>query len=117
MTKLEFAKMMNVTLEQVDAQYAANAEGFREMYNKAKQTGKKVGGYTANQLHKQWKYYTFLANTDFKIGDRVSYTLVDQPLFTGTITDIDPDPKNKPYIILSDTGSVQFATSDYLKKI
>ena len=44
------AAMHGVTVEAIKAQYAANAQGMERMYNKAVSTGKKVGGFTADQL-------------------------------------------------------------------
>lgn len=44
------AKMYGVSVEAIKAQYLANAQGMERMYNKAIDTGKKVGGFTAEQL-------------------------------------------------------------------
>lgn len=55
MTKTKFtpeqaAKMFGVSIERIKEQYLANAQGLEKMYNKAIATGKKVNGYTAEQL-------------------------------------------------------------------
>lgn len=44
------ALFANVTAEQMRAQYAKNAAGLAQMKAKAELTGKKVNGYTAEQL-------------------------------------------------------------------
>lgn len=44
------AKIFNVPVERIKEQYLANANGLQKMYEKAIKTGKKVNGYTADQL-------------------------------------------------------------------
>lgn len=39
------------TEDQIKAQIKVNAEGLRKMENRAKLTGKKVGGFTSEELH------------------------------------------------------------------
>ena len=55
------AKMYNITVEALKIQYKANAEGLERMYNKAVSTGKKVNGYTADQLKIKVEQYKTLA--------------------------------------------------------
>ena len=55
------AKMYGVSIEAIKAQYAANAQGLEKMYNKAVETGKKVNGYTADQLKEKVEEYKKLA--------------------------------------------------------
>lgn len=43
--------------EVIKMQYLANAKGLEQMYKKAVETGKKVNGYTADQLEKLYKQY------------------------------------------------------------
>lgn len=45
------------TEEQIRKQVKANAEGLRKMEAKAVKTGKKVGGYTADQLNQMASRY------------------------------------------------------------
>lgn len=42
--------MKNISIEKLKAHLAENAKGLREMYNKSIATGKKVNGYTSDQL-------------------------------------------------------------------
>jgi hypothetical protein len=58
-----------------------------------------------------------MSNFKFKPGTKVSYTLINSPLFTGTIIEIDPNPKNKPYIILGTDGKIYYAHAKFLKAI
>jgi hypothetical protein len=55
------AKAFNVSVEAIKAQYAANAESMERMYNKAIETGKKVNGYTAEQLKAKVEEFKALA--------------------------------------------------------
>lgn len=55
------AKMYGVSVEAIKAQYAANAQGMERMYNKAVETGKKVGGFTADQLKAKVEEFKTLA--------------------------------------------------------
>lgn len=55
------AKMYGVTIEVIKAQYLANAKGMERMYNKAVETGKKVGGFTADQLKERIEQFKKLA--------------------------------------------------------
>jgi hypothetical protein len=50
MTAEHIAKFFGCTIEQAKAQFAANALQLAAMQKKAIFTGKKVNGYTANQL-------------------------------------------------------------------
>lgn len=43
--------------ETLKKQYLENAKGLEQMYLKAKKSGKKVNGYTADQLEKMYKAY------------------------------------------------------------
>jgi hypothetical protein len=45
------AKRFGTTIERVRAQYLANAAQMRAMAEKAERTGRKVNGYTAEQLN------------------------------------------------------------------
>lgn len=47
--------------EQIKRQVKANAEGLRKMEARALQTGKKVGGFTADQLSEMAVHYEKLA--------------------------------------------------------
>lgn len=49
-TPEEIAKAFGCTVEQVGAQFAKNYEGLRQMYEKACASGKRVNGYTSEQL-------------------------------------------------------------------
>lgn len=49
-TAQQAAKMFGVSIERIKEQYLANAQGLEKMYNKAIATGKKVNGYTTEQL-------------------------------------------------------------------
>jgi polyhydroxyalkanoate synthesis regulator phasin len=49
-SKQLFAKAIGVSVEQLEAQYRANIASLTEDSNKARSTGKKVRGYTADQL-------------------------------------------------------------------
>lgn len=49
-TAAEIAAKFGCTVEQVDAQRAKNKATLVEMYEKALRTGRKVNGYTADQL-------------------------------------------------------------------
>jgi hypothetical protein len=51
------AKFFGVSVERIKAQYLENAKGLEEMYVKAVTTGKKVNGYTADQLYELKKEY------------------------------------------------------------
>jgi hypothetical protein len=51
-TPEEAAKMFGVSIERIKEQYLANAQGLEKMHQKAVLTGKKVNGYTAEQLEK-----------------------------------------------------------------
>lgn len=57
----ETADFYGVTVEAIKAQYLANAQGLERMYNKAVSTGKKVGGYTAEQLKEKVDQFKKLA--------------------------------------------------------
>lgn len=49
------------TQEQLKAQYKANADGLKKMLDKAKLTGKKVNGYTQDQLQEHYEKYLELS--------------------------------------------------------
>jgi len=48
----QFAAMLGVTEQQCNAQLAKNKKQIKVMHEKAVKTGKKVNGYTAEQLEK-----------------------------------------------------------------
>lgn len=56
-TPEQVAKMFGVSVERIKEQYLANAQGLEKMYNKAITTGKKVNGYTAEQLKSMTAQY------------------------------------------------------------
>jgi hypothetical protein len=60
-TKSAVCRMFNIPVERLNQQYAANAATFKTMYDKAVKTGKKVNGYTADQLKKLYDQYTQLS--------------------------------------------------------
>ncbi len=47
----------------IKGHYLANANGLKRMLDKAVVTGKKVNGYTAEQLTERVKFYNDLANS------------------------------------------------------
>lgn len=49
-TVKEAAELFGVSEERIKQQYAENAKGLQNMLHKAVSTGKKVNGYTAEQL-------------------------------------------------------------------
>ena len=51
----------------------------------------------------------------FKIGQRVDYILIDTIHFSGTIIEIDKNPKHKPYVILTDKGDTRYANEEFVK--
>lgn len=51
-TPTQAANLFNVPLDRIKEQYKANAEILAGMHKKAIATGKKVNGYTADQLSK-----------------------------------------------------------------
>jgi len=51
------AQHYNITVQRAKEMYAANAKALREMYGKAVCTGKKVNGYTADDLLTSWEQY------------------------------------------------------------
>jgi len=55
------AAMYGITVERLKQQYADNAKGMERMYNKAVTTGKKVGGFTAEQLKEKIEQFKALA--------------------------------------------------------
>lgn len=55
------AKMYGITVERLKQQYADNAKGMERMYNKAVETGKKVGGFTADQLKEKIEQFKNMA--------------------------------------------------------
>lgn len=64
MTPAEKCKLLGCSMEQLSNQYAGNAEALEGMYKKAIKTGKKVNGYTAEQLDQMTaKYYQLATDT------------------------------------------------------
>jgi len=61
-TTEEAAKFFNCSVEAIKKQYASNAETFKIMLEKAENTGKKVNGYTAQQLKESYEKYKKLSN-------------------------------------------------------
>jgi hypothetical protein len=62
MTKTTFtpeqaAKIFGVSIERIKKQYLANAQVFGKKHKRAVLTGKKVNGYTAEQLEKLTSEY------------------------------------------------------------
>lgn len=55
------AAMYGITVERLKEQYRFNAEGMQRMYDKALETGKKVGGFTAGQLKAKVEEFKKLA--------------------------------------------------------
>lgn len=51
------ARTFGCTVEQAKAGLARNAEGFREMAEKAEKSGKKYRGYTATELRESERLY------------------------------------------------------------
>lgn len=60
-TPEQVAQMFKVPVANVKVQYAANAETLKKMYDKAVATGKKVSGYTADQLLNHHQQYLNLS--------------------------------------------------------
>lgn len=60
-SKEEICKMFGCSMENLNKQYASNAETFRKMKLKAIATGKKVGGYTAERLQEAEDRYNQLS--------------------------------------------------------
>lgn len=50
MNEKQIAKLTGCTVEQVRAQHARNADALAGMLAKAESTGRKVNGYTADEL-------------------------------------------------------------------
>ncbi len=61
LTPEQTAKMFGVSVSQIKKQYAVNLAGLKRMLDKAKLTGKKVNGYTEEQLVKMVEKYSKLA--------------------------------------------------------
>lgn len=55
------AKMFGVSVSQIKKQYAENLKGLKRMLEKAQKTGKKVNGYTEDQLISMVEKYSKLA--------------------------------------------------------
>lgn len=62
MTKDQICKLFGCSIEQINNQFKANAEGLKRMEHKAISTGKKVNNFTAEQLTQYRKKYELLAN-------------------------------------------------------
>lgn len=60
--KREVCRNLGCSMEQLTRQYAANLVGIKQMLEKAKATGKKVNGYTAEQLEESVDLYTKLSS-------------------------------------------------------
>ncbi len=60
--KDQICKMFGCTREQLNAQYAKNADGLNSMREKAAKTGKKVNGYTEKQLAEHADRYKSLSH-------------------------------------------------------
>jgi hypothetical protein len=60
--KEQICKLFGCTMDQLNAQYAANATVLDKMHNKAKKTSKKVNGYTEAQLKHHVDKYKRMAN-------------------------------------------------------
>lgn len=60
-TKKEIADFFGVSKERISEQYEKNAQGLEAMHKKALATGKKVNGYTAEQLEQMTLKYWALA--------------------------------------------------------
>lgn len=64
MTPQEICKLFGCSMNQLNSQYAKNAEGLEGMYKKAAKTKKKVNGYNAEQLEAMTtKYYQLATDT------------------------------------------------------
>jgi methyl coenzyme M reductase beta subunit len=61
LTPEQTAKMFGVPVFQIKKQYAVNLAGLKRMLHKARLTGKKVNGYTEDDLVKMVEQYSKLA--------------------------------------------------------
>ncbi len=61
MTKEEKCQLFGISMERLNEQYAANAAQLYKMYRKAFESGKKVNGYTADQLCESWQKFLALS--------------------------------------------------------
>lgn len=61
LSKPEIASMFNVPQERINEQYKANATQMRKMAEKARKTGKKVNGATADELEEKAKWFEAIA--------------------------------------------------------
>lgn len=61
MEKSEICKLFGCSLEQLNSQYADNAKVLKGMQAKAVKSGKKVNGYTADQLKEAANTYDNLS--------------------------------------------------------
>lgn len=59
--KPEICRQYGITMERLNEQYAANANDLKKMMDKALSTGKKVNGYTADQLKERYETYLDLS--------------------------------------------------------
>jgi len=62
MTRHQQAILYNCTPEQIKKQYRANLEGLQRMLKRAEDTGKRVNGYTEDELSRLVEKYTRLVN-------------------------------------------------------
>lgn len=61
LTKSQTCKLFNCTKDQLNDQYKANAASFEKLYQKSLSSGKKVNGYTSEQLYDTMILYRKLA--------------------------------------------------------
>lgn len=59
---LALAKQFQVPPANIIKQYKSNAEGLRQMAQKALSTGRKINGYTATELTEKADAYDLIAN-------------------------------------------------------
>jgi len=62
MTRHQQAILYNCTPEQLKKQYRANLEGLQRMLKRAEETGKRVNGYTEDELIRLVEKYSQLVN-------------------------------------------------------
>jgi len=62
MTRHQQAILYNCTPEQLKKQYMANLERLQGMLTKVEETGKRVNGYSEDELSRLVEKYTQLAN-------------------------------------------------------
>lgn len=62
--KEQICKLFGCTMEQLNAQYAANAKVLENMHKKAKKTGKKVNDYSETELKGHAARYKQMSKQD-----------------------------------------------------